>query len=186
MDDKNIVELYFARSEEAIEQTWVKYGRYIHFIANNILCDAHDADECVSDTLLGAWSSIPPNRPKVLSTFIGKIARNLAINRFKKKTALKRDGGAVLVLDELSEIITSDSEGEQTLAEGIELRDAINVFLALQKSAWRIVFVQRYWYSMSIKDIAIENELTEVNTKLILHRMRDKLRIFLEERGIKV
>lgn len=184
MDDKSIVELYFLRSESAIEQTRLRHGKYLSYIARNILGDEFEAEECVNDALLSAWGNIPPNRPRVLSTFIGKITRNIAINRYRKKTAEKRYSGMQLVLDELSEVVSS-SDNEEVLTERIELRDALNEYLKEQKQTRRIIFVQRYFYSMSILEIAEENGLTEVNVKLILHRMRAKLKDFLAERGIE-
>lgn len=186
MDDKSIIELYFSRSESAIEQTKLRYGRYLSYIARNILGDEFEAEECVNDALLSTWGAIPPSKPRMLSTFIGKITRNIAIDRYRKRNAEKRSGRAALVLDEISEIVSSSAENEETLTDGIELRDALNSFLRMQKRQWRIVFVQRYFYSMSVSDIAAENGLTEGNVKLILHRMRVDLREFFTEREIEI
>ena len=185
MDDLSIVDLYFKRSQEALEETKREYGNYLLFIANNVLHDNFEAEEGLNDTLINAWNSIPPSRPRKLSSFLGRIARNLAISRIRRDNAQKRSGGA-LILDELSEVIASPIENEDSVTDSLELRDAINSFLKIQRKVDRRIFVQRYWYSMSISDIASDNGETEGNVKLILHRTRLKLRAHLANSGIEI
>ena len=185
LSDDKIIELYWDRDERAISETDRKYGRYLYAIAYNIVHDHPDCEECLNDTLIAAWNSIPPNRPRKLSSFLGRIARNLAISRIRRDNAQKRCGGA-LILDELSEIIASPSENEDSVTDSLALRDAINSFLKIQRKDHRRIFVQRYWYSMSVSDIASDNKETEGNVKLILHRTRLKLRAHLVNLGIEL
>ncbi len=186
MDDSRIVELYQERSESAIAETQVKYGRYCFYIAYNILADEWEAEECVNDTYSAAWNSIPPHKPSRLSTFLGKITRNLAINRYHKSKAKKRYNGTDLILDELAEVIGDTASSESAITDSLILRDAINSFLARQRADHRIVFVRRYWYMSSIDEISRDTGLTQSYVKLILHRLRCKLRDYLIERGVEI
>ncbi len=182
MEDKQIVELYFARNESAIRETEKKYGKYCHYIAYNILQDHGDSEECVNDTYLNAWNAMPPQRPGKLSAFLGKITRNLALNRYEKKTAQKRGGHAMeLALEELGECVPS-GEGDPT--DEIALREVINRFLRGQQTQSRIVFLQRYWYFRSIKEIAADADMSENAVKVMLHRVRERFKQFLEKEGI--
>ncbi|MBO5355674.1 MAG: RNA polymerase sigma factor [Clostridia bacterium] len=183
MDDRHIVELYWQRSETAIAETQTKYGKYCHYIAYNILSNDGDAEECVNDTYLKAWESMPPHRPTKLSTFLGKITRHLALNRRETKTAEKRGAGAVSVaLDELSECIADNETGDPT--DEIALKGALNRFLRALPEETMIVFLQRYWYFASVKEIAQNRGMSESNVKVMLHRARGKLKSFLEKEGI--
>lgn len=183
MDDEAIVKLYFERNEWAISETQNKYGRYCHSIANNILHSDEDAEECVNDTYCKAWDSIPPEKPRLLAAFLGRITRNLAINRYLYNRAEKRDKSVETALDELEDIIPS---GDNDPSDGIALRDAINGFLARLPKNSRIIFVQRYWYMLSVKEIAEGHKLTEGNVRVILLRTREKFREYLEKEGITV
>jgi len=186
VEDSRIVDLYFKRSEAAIAETDEKYGRYCHRIAYNVLYSETEAEECVNDTYMKAWETIPPTRPTRLSAFLGKITRNIAINRYFRNRAQKRTAGAELVLDELSEVVADTGTGEAQMTDEIALRDALCGFLGAQPSQNRIIFVKRYWYMAEVRDIAKEMKLTESCIKVTLHRMRQSLRKHLEREGIEI
>jgi len=184
MEDKQIVALYWERSETAISETEKKYGRYCRYIAYNILYSDQDAEECVNDTYQKAWETMPPKQPELLSAYLGKITRSLAINRFHHDHAVKRSPGMEVILDEVAEFI-SDSNGVDALDE-IHLRDVINSFVASLTREVRIVFVRRYWYMSSIKEIAADYGMTESKVKVMLMRTRQKFKEHLEREGISV
>lgn len=184
MDDNNIIKLFWERSEEAIVETSKKYSNYCFTISYNILYNNEDAKECVNDTYLRAWNTIPPNRPNRLATFLGKITRNLSLNRYKYIKAGKRGFGQVeLVLSELEACIPAPMDTEQIFDE-LVLTEAINKFLDNQKKIKRIVFIQRYWYLMPIKEIAEQNNMSESKVKSMLFRTRNELKVYLEKEGI--
>lgn len=146
MEDAYIVDLYWQHSERAIEESAAKYGRYCHSIAYNILFNAEDAEECVNDTYLGAWNSIPPHRPTVLSSFLGKITRRLSIKKWQSRNAKRRGGGEVaLALEELAECVPAPCEPDREVSEH-ELARIIDSFAASLPEVERNVFVCRYWY----------------------------------------
>lgn len=186
MDDRRIVDLYFMRSEKAIEETSAKYGRYIRYIASRILNSDADAEECENDTYLRAWNSMPPKRPSKLSAYLGKITRNLAINTYTKRRAGKRNTELELALDELSEVVADPSTGEDAIINEIELTNAINAFLGGLKAEYRIVFVRRYWYMSSVREIADDYGLSISGVKITLHRLRKSLHNYLKEKGIEI
>lgn len=184
MDEKQIIELYWARSEKAIAETDKKYGKLCYQIAFHILANAEDSEECVNDTYLKAWSVIPPKRPVKLSAFLGKITRNLALNRYEKYTAEKRGGGqTALALEELAECIPDSYSVEQTVNDMI-LADKLNLFLSALPVEARKIFMRRYWNLSSVKEIAAAYTISESKVKMSLFRTRDKLRTFLEQEGI--
>ena len=184
MDDKQIIDLYWARSESAIAETDKKYGRFCCRIAFNILTNSQDSEECVSDTYLKAWSIIPPKKPVKLSTFLGKITRNLALNRYEKYTAQKRGSGEVPVaLDELAECIPDPNSVEQAVDNRI-LVDKLNIFLEGLPAETRKIFMRRYWEVCSIQEIAELYGISESKVKVSLFRTRGKLKSFLEQEGI--
>ena len=155
MDDQKIVELYWNRSECAVSETATKYGSYCYSIAYNILANREDAQESVNDTYLAAWSTIPPKKPVILSTFLGKLTRRISIDRLRKRTAEKRGGGNIdLVLEELGGCIADRQNVESTYIYK-ELVHAINCFLETLTQTERNVFLCRYWYMDSITDIAL-------------------------------
>ena len=186
MDDKQILQLYWDRNEQAIPATADKYGNYCTAIANNILGNHEDAEECVNDTYLNAWNAIPPHRPKLLSAFLGKITRNLAFNRYKHNTADKRGGGELpAVLDELAGCVSGNEDTER-MCEHMELVAAINGFLGTLSSEKRGIFVCRYWYTDSIADIAARYDMTDGAVSMTLNRLRTKLHTYLVERGYEL
>jgi len=184
MDDKIIIDLYWERSEAAIDETSKKYSRYCYYISFNILQDNENAKECVNDTYLRAWNAIPPKRPENLATFLGKITRNLSLNKYKQRSAQKRGMGHVeLVLSELEDCIISPKDVENTVSE-ILLTEAINSFLANVPRINRSIFVRRYWYMSAIRDIAEEYNISESKVKSMLFRMRKELKAKLEKEDI--
>lgn len=184
MEDRKIVELYLARSEEAIQATDEKYGRYCHKIAFNILGNSEDSEECVNDAYMRAWGSIPPNEPKSLSSFIGKITRNLALDMLRKKNSDKRGGGEIpLVLDEISEFVSGGDQIER-LHDSQEITAALNSFLADLGDVERGVFMRRYWMMEPIADIGKRYGLSTSNTTTLLFRLRGKLKKHLTKEGI--
>ncbi len=183
MEDAKIVQLYWDRDEQAIPATSDKYGSYCASIARNILGNAEDAEECVNDTYLHAWNAMPPHRPKMLSTFLGKLTRNLSLNRCRHNDAEKRGGGqSAAVLDELAELVSGGGEPEQEI-DRRELLEAINVFLDELPRDKRRIFVCRYWYFDSVSEIAARFGLTENRVSVTLSRLRRKLHDYLSERG---
>lgn len=187
MKDSMIVQLYFDRYESAISRTHEKYGAYCTSIANSILGCAEDAEECVNDTYIKAWNTIPPHRPGVLSTFLGKITRNLSFNKYKQNTAQKRGGSDIpVILDELEECVASTADDVENEMEYKELVKVIDDFLASLPQEKRNIFVCRYWYNESVAKIAKEYGMKENAVSMVLHRLRVKLKDFLIERGYSV
>jgi RNA polymerase sigma-70 factor (ECF subfamily) len=183
VDDKSIVELYFGRDQEAITQTDKKYGHYCYRIAYNILTNKEDAEESVSDTYVAAWRAIPPRRPSVLSTFLGKITRHIAIDRWRERNASKRGGGEVpLALEELQDCVA----GMQNVEMDYERKEIIKAyvrFLDALPVTERRVFLCRYWYVDSVEAIADKFGFSQSKVKTMLHRTRAKLRKQLAEEG---
>lgn len=183
MDDKSIVDLYFGRDQEAITQTDKKYGHYCYRIAYNILTNREDAEESVSDTYVAAWRAIPPRRPSVLSTFLGKITRHIAIDRWRERNASKRGGGEVpLALEELQDCVA----GMQNVEMDYERKEIIKAyvkFLDALPVTERRVFLCRYWYVDSVEAIADKFGFSQSKVKTMLHRTRSKLRKQLAEEG---
>ncbi|MBO5736506.1 MAG: sigma-70 family RNA polymerase sigma factor [Clostridia bacterium] len=186
MEDAKIVQLYLDRDEQAIPETANKYGNYCTSIAKNILGNREDAEECVNHTYLNTWNTIPPHKPKMLSTFLGKIVRNLAFNRYKYNTAEKRGGGeTAVILDELSECVSGREDVEKAY-EQKELAAVINDFLGTLPTEKRNIFVRRYWYAEDISDLATRFGMSYPAISMTLKRLRGKLREYLIERGYEV
>ena len=184
MDDSKIIELYMERSEQAISETSKKYGRYCHYIAYSILHNDEDSEECVNDTYLRAWNSIPPKRPSKLQTFLEKITRNLSLNKWEKLSAEKRGAGQTsLILDELSECIPAEQDAVNTV-ENMVIRDVLDRFLDELPAETRKIFVRRYFYMSPVKEIADEYGLSESKVTVTLFRTRGKLKFVLEKEGI--
>lgn len=186
MDDREILELYNARSESAIARTDEKYGGYCRAIAFQILSDKQDTEECVNDTYYRAWNLIPPNCPPCLKTFLGRITRRLSFHMFEKRLAAKRGGGELpLVLDELSECVPAVQDTENTV-DAMLLAETVNAFLKQLSVEERYIFVHRCWYVEPMREIADSLGITENYTKVLLHRTRQKLKRVLEKEGIMV
>ena len=183
MDDKAIVELYFARSEQAISETANKYGGYCYSIANNILSNNEDSEESVNDTYLAAWNNMPPRHPSILATFLGKITRYISLDRWKSRSAYKRGGGEVtLALEELDEFL-SRGESTEEVVEKKELIRSINRFLDNLPETERNLFVCRYWYLDPVQQIAARYGFTLSKTASMLRRTHEKLCKQLKKEG---
>ena len=186
MTDAEILDLYQKRSETAIEETARQYGRYCTAIAMNILRNAEDSDECVNDTYLNAWNSIPPERPSVFPAFLGRITRNLALDRYKARKTQKRAGDETsLLLSELEDCIPSGRSVEDEIEAGI-ISETIDKFLSGIGKDDRVFFVRRYWYADSISAIARRFAVSESKVKSNLFRTRNKLRDYLIKEGIAI
>lgn len=183
MEDKSILDLYFARDEQAITETDQKYGGYCHSIANRILNSNEDSEETVSDTLLQTWNAIPPQRPTFLRLFLAKITRNLAFTRWRKLSALKRGGGETeLVLEELSGCIPGREQIDDRL-NAKELAAAIRSFLDTLPDRDQDIFLRRYFFVEDAQAIAVRCGIRRSNVNVILSRTRSKLKAYLTEEG---
>lgn len=183
MEDEKIVQLYWDRDQSAIEQSDQKYGRYCFAVANRILDSREDSSECVNDTWHNAWRAIPPEKPSKLQSFFSRITRNLALDRYDYRNAQKRNVRLETVMDEYWQCIPN---GELPLDDRLVLKDLINRFLESLDRQTRIVFLQRYWYVCSTKEIARNVGLSESNVNVILHRTRNKFKLYLQKEGICV
>ena len=179
MTDERIIELFWQRNESAVKAVAVKYGTYCGVVCGNILRSSEDKDECLNDTWLRAWNSIPPQKPKNLKMFLAKIARNLAIDRYKRQNAVKRGNGeTALILDELEECISNkDNVENAVIAKEIDV--AINDFLKTLSERDRNIFIRRYFYADTAEKIAKQYALTVNNIMVILTRTRAKLKNYL-------
>ncbi len=186
MEDKQIMALFWERSEAAISETTKKYGRYCHYIAYQILQNDADAEEVVNDVGLKLWNTIPPNMPKALKAYAGMLTRQLALDRFERQWAQKRGGGEiVLVLDELSECIP-EGNGGSDIGEDMALRDALNRFVRSLPKKTGKMFVRRYWYGSSLAEIAKEYGMKENHVGVLLFNARKKLKEYLSREGFEV
>lgn len=185
MDDNKIIDLFWDRNETAIEEISAVYGRYCRKIAFNILASEEDVEECLNDTWLGAWNSIPPARPDCLSAFLGKITRNLAISRYRAGHAIKRTGDRLSEsIDELGEITGLSSDNVEEAVDKKALETAINKYLDTCTQKQRRLFVRRYFYMDSVAEIADLYGLGQSDVKVTLLRMRRSLKKMLEEEGL--
>ena len=183
MEDARIIDLYWARSESAITETSQKYGKYCYSIAFSILANAEDTEESVNDTYLDAWNAMPPHRPAVLSTFLGKITRRLSIQKWRMKQAAKRGSGEItLALDELIDCVPSNNNVEREM-ENAELAKNLNTFLQLLSANERDIFIGRYWFLLPIAEISAKTGFGESKIKTMLFRTRKKLRAYLKRKG---
>ena len=180
MEDKDIVSLYFARNEEAIKESSKKYGNYVTGISMSILRNALDAEECVNDTWLKAWNSIPPQNPPSLKVYLGRLVRHLSIDRLRTITRLKRNREYEVALDELADCALPEEEDVTALTA------ALDEFLEGLEPTDRKLFVGRYWHLYPVSKLAQAYGLTVGNTSVKLHRMRERLRDHLTERGFSV
>ena len=183
MEDIAIVDLYWQRNEDAIQQTQKKYDGYLRKISYNVLANVEDCEECVNDTYLAAWNSMPTNRPEILCTYLGKIVRQIAIDVFRKKHALKRFSSEYAVsLDELSEIIPNQTTPEE-MFDGKVLAESINRFLRRLTEEERNLFIGRYYYFDPLKKVAKYCGMGEGKAKSMLYRTRQKLKEYLVKEG---
>ena len=184
MEDLSIIELYNQRDERAIEETSLKYGAYCYSIANNILADAEDSEECVNDTWMKTWNTIPPSRPNSLKLFLGRITRNLSIDRYRRSNRQKRGGEVASALEEISAFVPSRNLDEEI--ERKELVRAINAFLEGLPMRDCNVFIRRYFFVEDVSLIAKRYGLSEGNVFKILSRIRVKLKEYLEKEGYRI
>ena len=181
MEDQRIVELYWQRSEQALRETQSKYANYCYAIAYNILGNREDSEESVNDTYLDAWNSMPPHRPTILSTFLGKITRRISIDKLRARNAEKRGGSNLtLALEELEECLSTRDDLQKDLEIQI-LSDAINRFLEALSDTERRVFLCRYWYVDSVESIAEQFGFSQSKVKSMLLRTREKLKKQLQK-----
>jgi len=183
VEDHEIVDLFWNRSETAILETKEKYSGYCHYISYNILRSDEDVEECINDAYLNTWNSIPPNRPESLRTYLGKIVRNISINLYNKKNAQKRPKKTGRIIDEFYECLPAN---ETALDDELALKELINNFLASLKQNTRIIFIHRYWYMCSVREIASRLNISESNVKITLLRTRNSLKKYLEKEGISI
>ncbi len=183
MDDEAIIELFFERSEQAIHELDTKYGQFCRKLSYNIVGDRRDAEECVNDAYLGAWNTIPPERPNPLLSYLAKLVRNLSLKLYHKNNAAKRSGYTV-ALDELGAVLSDRSTDDELSAR--ELARHLSDFLDSMDAENRVIFMRRYWFSDSYNDIAALVGTTEKNVSVRLVRIREKLKRYLIERGVFV
>lgn len=182
MTDEFILALFWRRSEEAIHATAERYGGFLTRIALHILHQREDAEECVNDTYWTAWRQIPPDRPMALRSYLGRITRCHALNRFDYLTAQKRGSEFVLQLDELAECLPGGQSPESQCEAG-QLGEVISVFLRTQEEEARLLFIRRYWYCDSIRELAQRYGLSQSKVKSALLRTRSRLRDYLQKEG---
>ncbi len=183
MDDEAIIELFFGRSEQAIHELDTKYEQFCRKLSYNIVGDRRDAEECVNDAYLGAWNTIPPERPNPLLSYLAKLVRNVSLKLYHKNTAEKR-GGYTVALDELDAVLSDRSTDDELSAR--ELARHLSDFLDSMDAMNRVIFMRRYWFSDSYHDIAALVGTTEKNVSVRLFRIREKLKRYLIERGVIV
>lgn len=184
MNDRHIIDLFFKRSEDAINETKLKYGSYCRKISMNILKNKEDSDEALNDTWLKAWNTIPPTNPDPLKTYLGMLTRQISLNRYEYYKAQKRNSEFDVLLSEVEQMIPSET-AQKDFEKG-EISKAINCFLSTIKKENRIYFVRRYWYADSISDIAKMYKVSESKVKSSLFRTRNSLREYLEKEGIEL
>ena len=185
MTDEQIIELFFERSEQAINELDNKYGKVLHNLSHNILNDRWDAEECVNDSYLGVWNVIPPVRPNPLLTFVCKIVRNISIKKYHAKTAIKRNSAYDVAMSEVANYILSSDDVEAEI-EAKELAHIIEKFLDTLTVENRVIFMRRYWFSDTYKDIADKVGITEKMVSMRLTRIRKRMRKYLMEREVLV
>ena len=183
MDDEKIIELFFNRSEQAIEEVDKKYGKTCHYISYNIIHTKLDAEVCVNDAYLGAWNAIPPARPNPLLTYLCKIVSNLSLKRYEFNTAIKRNSTYDVAMEELESCLSSPETVESEIALK-ELTHIIENFYDSLSTENRVIFLRRYWFSDTYSDIAARVGMTEKNVSVRLTRIREKLRNYLTEREV--
>lgn len=183
MEDEKIIEMFFMRSEQGIQELNTKYGKVCHKLSYNIVNSIQDAEECVNDAYLGAWNAIPPARPHPLLTYICKIVRNISLKNYYRKETAKRSGSYTIAMEEIEACIEDPNTIEIEI-EARELARMIENFLETLTIENRVIFMRRYWFSDSCKDIAEFVGLTEKNISVRLTRIRQKMKDYLIEREV--
>lgn len=184
MEDARIIDLFWQRSEEAIRQTELRYGGRLYQLADRILNDSEDSQECVSDTYYKTWQTIPPQRPTYFFAYMAKICRHIAFGILDRRQAAKRRADIVSLSPELEMCIPDNRRAAQL--EGEEIGQALSRFLMAQDQESRLIFLRRYWFAESTQEIALRYGITQSKVKTRLHRTRAKLREFLEKEGISL
>ncbi len=186
MEDKEIIARFFARDEGAVQAAQQRYGAYCAAVAKNILQDPGAAEECVNDAWLKCWQTIPPQRPASLKGYAGRIVRNLALSALRAEKAQKRGGGqAQLALDELSEVVSGGDTPEGAL-DRQAFRSALDGFFAGLPENHRNLFLRRYWYLDSVEQLAKRFGMSKTQVTTTLHRLRQKLRVHLQQEGFEL
>lgn len=183
MEDNKIIDLFFERSEQAIIELSKKYGKVCMKISMNVLNDVQDAEECVNDSYLGAWNTIPPERPNPLLSYVCRIVRNISINRYKQKTATKRNSAYDLCIHELENCLCSPGSIDDSIEEAM-LSSYLDEFIGGLDTVNQMIFVRRFWYMDSYKDIAKASRLKDGNIRVRVARMKSELKLFLEQKGV--
>ena len=184
MEDQQIIDLFFDRNEQAITETNVKYGKLCHSIAYNILSNREDSEECVNDTYIGVWNAIPPTRPDNFMAFVCRIARNLSLKRLEFLKREKRSADVILSLDELSAVLPDERYAPDVSDE--DVGRLISQFLRTQKEDVRNVFIRKYYFFDSVKEIAERYSFTESKVKNMLFYTRNKLKDYLIKEGVEI
>lgn len=183
MEDAQIIALYFARDEQAIQETHTKYGKLCYRIAHNLLYSVEDTEECVNDTYLSTWNAIPPQNPIHFMAFLSKITRNLALKRLDYNLAQKRNPELTASFDELESVLSDDRVSDNLTAE--ELGNAISRFLRTEPADRRNVFLRKYWFFDSVHTISQQYGFSESKVKSMLHRTRKRLQVYLKKEGFE-
>lgn len=185
MEDEKIIELFFSRSEQGIQELDIKYGKFCHRLSYNIVNNRQDAEECVNDAYLGAWNAIPPARPDPLLTYVCKIVRNISLKLYYRKEAAKRNSTYTIAMEEIGSCLAAPDTVESEI-DVKELARIIESFLDTLTVENRVIFMRRYWFSDSCKSIAGFTGLTEKNISVRLTRIRQKMKAYLAEREVLV
>ena len=183
MEDEKIIDLFFERSEQALTELDIKYGKFCRRLSHNILNDNRDTEECLNDAYLALWNAIPPERPAPLLTYLCKTVRNLSLKLYHRKTAAKRNSAYDSVMEELEDCLSSPDTVEAE-ADANELTRLIEAYLDTLSQENRVIFIRRCWFSDSYADIARQTGLTEKNVSVRLARLRKQLKQYLTEKGV--
>ncbi|MBR6384198.1 MAG: sigma-70 family RNA polymerase sigma factor [Lachnospiraceae bacterium] len=182
MEDKQIIELYFNRSEQAIEETSSKYGKLTRSVSYRIVRNEEDTDECVSDTYMALWNTIPPENPDPFAAYICRLARNISVKKLRYNTADKRNSFYDVSIGELEEVLTANSDVQKEI-EAKELQASINSFLKTLKKTDRVIFVKRFWFNMTLEEISEETGYSKNYINVHLHRTKERLKAHLTKEG---
>lgn len=185
MDDKQIVELFWERNESAISEAQAKYTKYCTSISYSILKSNEDSEECVNDTFMRAWQSIPPAKPESLTGYLGKLTRNIALDKLRAEQTKKRGGDYALIFEELENVLSDDTSPHDALEEKL-LASKISEFLRGVSYKKRMMFIGRYWNMLSVTELAQEYGISEASVKTVMYRTREELKRFLKKEGFEI